>query len=144
MNRPDWVTYGLDIATVVASRSEDPFRKVGAVIMRADHSIAATGYNGAPRGMDLDWSNRAERRMWVIHAEMNALAYVTRHDFWTDSGILLCTHQPCEKCMPMLAAHNIHIVFYREKYVNPEMGEMAQPLLASMASNLGMQLHKVS
>lgn len=46
--RPTWNQYGLALAETVASRADCSRRKVGAVIMRPDHSIVATGYNGAP------------------------------------------------------------------------------------------------
>ena len=48
-NRPDWDTYYLGIAAAVAKRGECSRRQVGAVIVK-DHTIIATGYNGAPPG----------------------------------------------------------------------------------------------
>ena len=50
MNRPDWDSYCLMIAKVVAGRSTCLRRKVGAVLVR-DRQILSTGYNGAPRGV---------------------------------------------------------------------------------------------
>ena len=48
--RPDWDTYFLRIAKLVAQRSTCIRRQVGAVIVR-ENRILATGYNGAPNGV---------------------------------------------------------------------------------------------
>jgi dCMP deaminase len=47
--RPGWDQYFMDIARVVASRSNCMKRKVAAVIV-LDKRIISTGYNGTPRG----------------------------------------------------------------------------------------------
>ena len=62
MKRLDWEEYALELARVAALRSEDPFMKVGACVLRHDNSVAGLGYNGAPPGIEIDWSNRDERR----------------------------------------------------------------------------------
>jgi dCMP deaminase len=49
-DRPDWDTYFMDIAHVVARRGNCLRRKVAAVVA-ADHRIISTGYNGTPRGV---------------------------------------------------------------------------------------------
>ena len=48
--RPDIDTWALDLSEVVARRSRDPNTQVGAVILRADNTVASVGYNGFPRG----------------------------------------------------------------------------------------------
>ena len=48
--RPDWDTYFMAIANVVALRGNCSRRKVAAVIV-ADCRIISTGYNGTPRGI---------------------------------------------------------------------------------------------
>ncbi|MGE4486552.1 MAG: cytidine/deoxycytidylate deaminase family protein, partial [Synergistaceae bacterium] len=50
LNRPDWDSYFLMIAKVVASRSTCMRRNVGAVLVK-DQQILSTGYNGAPKGI---------------------------------------------------------------------------------------------
>ncbi|MEN8159573.1 MAG: AAA family ATPase, partial [Myxococcota bacterium] len=47
--RPDWDDYFMNIARVVAARSNCVKRKVAAVVT-VDRRIIATGYNGTPRG----------------------------------------------------------------------------------------------
>lgn len=48
--RPDWDTYFLGIAKAVAARADCTRRRIGAVIVDADHRIISAGYNGAPPG----------------------------------------------------------------------------------------------
>ena len=71
--RIDWHTYALKLALVASERSEDPYVKVGACVLRLDNSVAGLGYNGAPPEVDIYWHDRDERRKRVIHAEVNAL-----------------------------------------------------------------------
>jgi deoxycytidylate deaminase len=101
---------------------------VGAAVFRADWSIISTGYNGAPPGVEIDWANRDRRRDIVIHAEMNALRYATRDQ--TRRGYMCSTHQPCEKCLPMIAAYGLEIVYYDEPYEGPMHGPVELRKLA--------------
>ena len=48
--RPDWDEYFMEIAKVVALRSNCSRRHVAAVIVK-DKRIISTGYNGTPRGI---------------------------------------------------------------------------------------------
>ncbi|MEU7570339.1 deaminase [Micromonospora sp. NPDC049240] len=51
MTRPDWDTYYLEkLAPAVATRADCTRRRVGAVIVNADHRQIGQGYNGAPPG----------------------------------------------------------------------------------------------
>ena len=72
--RYSWQKMYIEIAKVVAKRSEDPRTKVGAVLVK-DGCIIGVGYNGVPRHCNyaFDW-NTDEKYKFVIHAEMNAIA----------------------------------------------------------------------
>ena len=67
----------MKLAEVASTRSEDPYVKVGAFVLRQDHSIGGIGYSGGPSGVEIDWSDRDTRRQYVIHAEANALRYIS-------------------------------------------------------------------
>lgn len=91
--RPDWDTYFMSIAEVVASRSTCPRASVGAVIVK-NNRILSTGYNGAPPGelhcTDIGCSmvnNHCER---TIHAETNAVAQAARFGVPVDAATLYC------------------------------------------------------
>jgi deoxycytidylate deaminase len=112
MTRPSWDRYALALARVAATRSEDPFRPVGCVILRADHSVASLGYNGAPSGVEIDWSDRDARRPLVIHAETNALRWVRPGE-----GVLLATTtKPCSNCITQARANGITEIVYHEDF----------------------------
>jgi dCMP deaminase len=78
--RLTWPEYAMELAKAAALRSEDPYRKVGACILRYDNTVAAIGYNGAPPGVEINWSDRDERRRRVSHAESAALRYIKPHE----------------------------------------------------------------
>ncbi len=88
MRKPDRDTYYIDIADSVARRSTCLRRSYGAVIVKNDR-IVATGFNGAPRGVEdslqAGWCRRIRVAKGVdgqrggylacrsSHAEMNAI-----------------------------------------------------------------------
>ena len=111
-NRLSWEQYSLVIAQAAALRSEDLHRKVGSCALRHDKSVAAVGYNGAPRGIEIDWSNRDERRKRVIHSEVNCLSYCKPNEIW----LLACTLLPCRSCLQTIAAYGIKKVVFAEIY----------------------------
>ena len=110
--RMSWREYALKLATGSSERSEDPFLKVGACVLRHDNSVASLGYNGAPPGIDIDWSNRDQRRLRVIHAEVNALRYVTPGE----CNLLACTHIPCNECLRVISSYGIKELVFGEIY----------------------------
>lgn len=130
MSRPSWDRYALALARVAASRSEDPHRAVGAAILRADHSVAALGYNGAPSGIEIDWTDRDERRPLVIHAETNALRWVRPGE-----GVLLATTtKPCSSCITQARANGITEIVYHEDFWDDS---------APVAEQLGVTMRQV-
>lgn len=110
--RMSWDKYGLEIAKAASYRSEDPYLKVGACVLRIDRSIISIGYNGAASGVDIDWGDRDSRRSYVIHAEINALRYCTPDQ--TRGGYMYVTHHPCLECIKVIASYSIDTVTYSE------------------------------
>lgn len=112
MTRPSWEEYALLLAEAASTRSEDPYVRVGACVLRGDHSVASVGYNGAPSGVDIDWSSRSKRRGFTIHAEANALRYCRP----LEGTVIACTLSPCPECLKLIASHKIDRVVFREWY----------------------------
>ena len=133
MSRPTWEQYALMIAKVASARSEDPYQQVGACVLRKDHSVAGVGYNGAPPGVVIDWSNRDERRARVIHAEANAFRYLRPQEGY----LLAATLLPCRSCIQLAASYGIDKIVYADEY---EKDDMAHKLCAEF----GIELVKIT
>ena len=125
----NWDEYAIGIAEAVAKKSKDPWKKVGAVILRKDNSIASVGYNGFPQGMEENWENRDQRRNYVIHAEQNALRYIKPEE----GEVIYSTLLPCGDCLKAIAAYKIKKVIYKEIYAN-------DPVALDVAEKMGIEL----
>ncbi len=80
--RSSWDEYFLDIAHAVSRRATCHRAQVGVVVVDTDHTILATGYNGAlpgephcPDDESLDPDDHCDTS---IHAEQNAIAHAAR------------------------------------------------------------------
>ena len=113
MNRISWEDYALLLAKVAALRSKDPSTKVGACVLRRGMTVASTGYNGPPPGIDIScWENRDEKLRRVVHAEMNALKYLKPGE-----GFLLATtSSPCSNCLPIICSYGIKKIVFETYY----------------------------
>lgn len=127
----------MELAEVASRRSEDPYCKVGAIGIREDGSIAGVSYNGAPPGVELDqiWSNRDERRKYVIHAETNLLRYIKPNE----CPVVAVTLAPCYDCLRNLAAHGVNKIYFKDTYDKCDHVE-----LLNMAHVFNMELCSVS
>ena len=122
--RPTWDEYFMEIAKVVATRSVCLRRHVGAVIVKQNHAILATGYNGAPPGryhcktcmrkeMGIPSGERQELCR-ALHAEQNALLFAESRQALVGASIYV-TYEPCYMCEKMLIASGIKKVYYPTK-----------------------------
>jgi dCMP deaminase len=119
----NWETYALKLAEIAALKSKDPWQTVGCCLLRHDHSVASLGYNGFPAGMKEDWSDRDDRRKYVIHSEVNALRYVKPDECYLAAVTLL----PCNDCLKSLAAYGIKKIIYKDVYkYDPSTLELAE------------------
>lgn len=108
----NWTDYFLAMAHLVASKSKDPSTKVGCVVITEDKVVAATGYNGLPRGVE-DKAERMERPakyLWTSHAEENAVAQAARVGMKLKGGTAYVTHMPCSRCARTLIQAGIETV----------------------------------
>lgn len=108
----NWEEYAMELALTASKKSKDPYIQVGACLLRHDNSIASLGFNGFISGMKEDWSNRDERRKYVVHAEQNALRFVRPGECYLAASTLL----PCNDCLKSLASYHIRKVIYRDIY----------------------------
>ena len=119
--RPDWDTYFLNIAEVVATRADCTRRQVGCVIVK-DRRIVSTGYNGAPAGeLGCASSGACPRGRFshaevpadtdynhvpcvAVHAEANALIFARD---WLQGATAYVTERPCGQCAAQLRGAGI-------------------------------------
>ena len=126
-NRPDWDTYFINIARVVASRANCSRRQVGAVIV-SDCRIISTGYNGTPRGIRNCFEGGCARcaspaasgtglaECVCSHAEENAITQAAYHGVRTKDALMYVTISPCLTCAKMIINAGIREVIYGGEY----------------------------
>lgn len=101
--------YAMALAHVASLRSEDPFRKVGAVAIDHDNRVIGTAYNGLAPGYQADpefWQDRDRRQKFMLHAEINLCSLFSRNQV----KLVACTTKPCSSCLQALIAHNVREV----------------------------------
>lgn len=131
--RFSWEETALRLAFDIANyRSEDPFVQVGACIIKRDYSFVL-GYNGAPMGVNIDWTNRDLRRARVAHAETNACNFIKPNE-----SILICvTALPCQECIKIIAQKRIPTVIYP---TGAELENYNNDLTKELAKEFGINL----
>ena len=134
--RPGWDEYFMQIARIVALRSNCMKRKVAAVIVK-DRRIISTGYNGTPRGVKncdeggcprcnaLADSGTLLDECLCSHAEENAIVQAAYHGISVKGATLYSTYSPCLICTKMIINAGIERVVFNLHYP-----------LAGTASNL--------
>lgn len=125
--RPSWDQYFMNIAKVVAERSNCVKRHVASVIVQ-DMRIIATGYNGTPRGIPNCYEGGCPRcnsygesgtnlsECLCSHAEENAITQAAYHGVKIKGASLYTTFSPCLICTKLIINSGIREVVYQSKY----------------------------
>ena len=125
--RPGWDEYFMNIAEVVATRSNCSRRHVGAVIVRNRH-ILATGYNGTPHGVKNCFDGGCPRcahttqsgshleECLCVHAEQNAICQAALHGHAVEDSTVYVTISPCLTCAKLIINAGITEVVYGGDY----------------------------
>jgi len=136
--RPDWDTYFMDIARVVASRGNCVRRKVAAIVVK-DQRIISTGYNGTPRGVRNCCDGGCPRcaskapsgtnlgECICSHAEENAITQAAYHGIALHGAKIYSTMSPCLICAKMIISAGITEVVFENKY---EFSRQTRAMLA--------------
>jgi dCMP deaminase len=125
MSRLSIPEYAIGLAHVASLRSEDPYRKVGAVALDFANRVIGAAYNGLAPGVDAPpgfWEDRDQRRKFMIHAEVNLCSLFKRGE----AKLVACTTKPCTSCMQMLSAYGVKEVYYCEDYPTSEADVIAE------------------
>lgn len=136
MKKPNWTETYIEVAKIIAKRSDDPHTKVGAVIVK-DGVIVGTGYNGPPRKFrrTFNWYSD-EKYIFVIHAELNAVSNAQSVGVSVVGADIYLTLSPCHECIKLLIQNQIKNVYYLEEYKDIE-------LTKEIANNSNINLIKI-
>jgi dCMP deaminase len=125
--RPTWDEYFMKAAYLVAERSTCLRRSVGAVLVK-DKQILATGYNGAPTGIEhCEEVGCLREKLGVpsgerheicrgLHAEQNVILQAARHGVSVKTSTLYITNAPCSICAKMIINAGINEVVISDHY----------------------------
>lgn len=127
IKRPGWDEYFMNIAHVVASRSNCIKRQVAAVIVK-NKRIISTGYNGTPRGIKNCYEKGCPRcnsdvpsgeqleQCFCSHGEENAIVQAAYHGISLKDSTLYSTFSPCLMCTKMIINAGIREVVFAREY----------------------------
>lgn len=125
--RPTWDEYFMEIAHVVAKRSNCSRRRVAAVIVKDNH-LLSTGYNGTPRGVKNCFDGGCPRcsghtpsgqgldECLCVHAEQNAICQAARYGIDVSGATIYVTLSPCLTCAKLIINAGISHVVYDGDY----------------------------
>jgi len=137
MPRPSWDEYFMDITKRVAQRATCLRRQVGAIVVK-DKKILATGYNGAPAGLQhCEEVGCLRERFKVpegerhelcrgIHGEQNAIIQAATFGVSVKEATLYSTHFPCVLCTKMIINAGIKRVVFLHGYPDELSRELLQ------------------
>lgn len=99
---PDWDSYFMQIAQIVATRSPDQSTQHGCVLVDADNRVISLGYNGPVQGLppEVIQHTRPDKYLWMIHSEENAVMFAQRS---LKGATAYITGPPCAACFRKLA-----------------------------------------
>ena len=110
MNKPDWDTYFITIALLVAQRSPDPSTKHGTVLINERNHIIGVGFNGGLPSVpdkDIPFQDREAKLDYVSHSEVNALDSSKEKPYKA-----YITGFPCIDCFKRLAYNGVTEIIY--------------------------------
>lgn len=126
--------YFMNITEDVCERSTCLKRNYGAILVK-NNRILATGYNGAPKGLDhceVCARENAEpgkgyNKCRGVHAEQNAIIQAAVSGVNISGSTLYVNGFPCVQCTRMLINSEINKIVYKHKVKRPS--DMAVQLL---------------
>lgn len=126
--RPSWDEYFMEVASAIAKRATCDRGRSGCVIAR-DNQILATGYVGAPAGLEhCDEAGHQMRKVLhedgsitqhcvrTVHAEQNAICQAARRGAAIQGATLYCRMTPCRACAMMIINCGIVRVVAERRY----------------------------
>jgi dCMP deaminase len=145
--RPNWDESFMFSALWAATRSSCLYLQTGAVIV-SDKRIIASGYNGAPPGIEscltrgcrkeregISFTTKGKGVCRGIHAEINAMSQIARENL--KGTTMYSLYLPCSTCAKEIAGTGIIEVVYSLVYEEPDL------LTREMFSEGGIRLRQM-
>lgn len=122
-NYISWDECFMRMSHLIAERSKDPSTQAGAVVVTENNVVVGMGYNGWPRGIEVDalpWDREGDfentKYAYVCHAEENSIYNANNP---TKDCKLYCTLFPCNECAKTIIQNGIKEVIYEsDKYAD--------------------------
>lgn len=141
-----WPIRYMKVAEEISTWSPCLKRKVGCVITNQNR-IIATGYNGAPVGVNncvennkcLRESSKSSENLDVClatHAEQNAITQAAKMGISVDGGEIYVTTCPCITCLKMIINSGIKRIFYLNDYPRTDIYD-------SIVKESGIELYQM-
>jgi len=109
------------IVKLLAESSTCDRAKVGCLILK-EGRIVATGYNGSLPGYEhcdkVGHLMHEGHCVRTVHAEQNALMFMSKHGISSKGCDMIVTHMPCIVCMKLIVQSGIKRVYHIEDYRN--------------------------
>lgn len=141
--RPTWDIYFLEMAKVVATRSQCLRAKHGAIIVSNKNRILSTGYNNPPQGLPgceelgkciiVDRPGYGPSCRNTVHAEMNALFHLTNRE---EAYKLYVTGTPCNICLEHILKFGIKHIICGQHFNSDKGAEERKQLLETFGATL--------
>ncbi|MBS3100398.1 dCMP deaminase family protein [Candidatus Pacearchaeota archaeon] len=142
--RPSWDEFFMLSALLAAARSSCIYLQTGAVIIK-DKRVIASGYNGAPPGIEnclsvgcrknregIDFDKKGMGVCRGVHAEINAMNQIARQELKGSSMYSL--YFPCSGCAKAIVGNGLSELIYCKIYEEPE--SLTQELFEEAKINL--------
>jgi len=142
--RPSWDESFMSIAYDAATRSSCHNLHTGVALVK-DKRVIATGYNGAPPGIENCLQRGCRKKQEKVgfddkgkgvcrgtHAEMNAIGQVSRE--LTKKATIYTVYFPCSACAKQIAGSGVEEVVYDQVYT--EADSLTQEIFAEAGIKL--------
>lgn len=147
IDRPTFDEYFINLAFEISLRSDDPNIRHGAVIVSPQNNIVGTGYNGTIRNSDknkIPYNIRDKKRMWMIHAEENAILNCFVNPIALNGYKMYVTGLPCVNCMQRIINFGIFEIIYAKRNGSITENEETKKMREDIIKMSGIKMREVS
>lgn len=119
MKIPNWDTYFMTMAYLVASKSKDRRTHIGAVVVGSKNEVRSVGYNGFVRDLSDEVTERyvsPEKYFWFEHAERNTIYNATLIGVSLNGCKMYTNGIPCMDCARAVVQSGIIEVIVDEEW----------------------------